>query len=46
MWMTRPRSRCGELGAPLTRPGVNSPYRDRTVEENLDLFKRMRDGSS
>ena len=28
----------------LTKPGVNSPYRDRTVEENLDLFKRMRDG--
>ena len=28
----------------LTKPGVNSPYRDRSVEENLDLFKRMRDG--
>lgn len=26
------------------RPGTNSPYRDRTVKENLDLFKRMRDG--
>lgn len=26
------------------KPGVNSPYRDRSVEENLDLFKRMRDG--
>lgn len=26
------------------RPGVNSPYRDRTVEENLDLFRRMRAG--
>ncbi|MBO7741339.1 MAG: glutamine--tRNA ligase/YqeY domain fusion protein, partial [Victivallales bacterium] len=25
-------------------PGVNSPYRDRTVEENLDLFQRMRNG--
>ncbi len=25
-------------------PGRNSPYRDRTVEENLDLFKRMRAG--
>ncbi len=24
--------------------GKNSPYRDRSVEENLDLFKRMRDG--
>jgi len=28
----------------LTRPGVNSPYRDRSVEENLDLFRRMRAG--
>lgn len=28
----------------LTEPGVESPYRDRPVEENLDLFKRMRDG--
>jgi glutaminyl-tRNA synthetase len=28
----------------LTEPGQNSPYRDRSVEENLDLFRRMRDG--
>jgi glutaminyl-tRNA synthetase len=28
----------------LTAPGVNSPYRDRTVEENLDLFERMKAG--
>lgn len=28
----------------LTTPGQNSPYRNRTVEENLDLFKRMRAG--
>ena len=28
----------------LTKPGVNSPYRDRSVEENLDLFRRMKDG--
>ncbi len=28
----------------LTQPGIPSPYRDRTVEENLDLFRRMRDG--
>src|ERR1700755_1641071 len=26
----------------LTEPGQNSPYRGRTVEENLDLFARMR----
>lgn len=25
-------------------PGVNSPFRDRTVEENLDLFERMKNG--
>ncbi|MBF0481802.1 MAG: glutamine--tRNA ligase/YqeY domain fusion protein [Desulfovibrionaceae bacterium] len=28
----------------LTKPGRNSPYRDRSVEENLDLFTRMRAG--
>jgi len=28
----------------LTEPGKNSPYRDRSIEENLDLFTRMRDG--
>ncbi len=28
----------------LTEPGVNSPYRNRTVEENLDLLARMRAG--
>ncbi|AKN29661.1 glutamate--tRNA ligase [Clostridium carboxidivorans P7] len=28
----------------LTKPGVESPYRNRTVEENLDLFERMRSG--
>jgi glutaminyl-tRNA synthetase len=28
----------------LTEPGQNSPYRDRTVEENLALFERMRAG--
>lgn len=28
----------------LTQPGRNSPYRDRSVEENLDLFARMRAG--
>ncbi|NDV12893.1 glutamine--tRNA ligase/YqeY domain fusion protein [Crenobacter caeni] len=28
----------------LTEPGRESPYRSRTVEENLDLFMRMRDG--
>lgn len=28
----------------LTEPGKNSPYRDRTPEENLDLFTRMKNG--
>ena len=28
----------------LTQPGTNSPYRDRSVAENLDLFRRMRGG--
>src|ERR1700736_2508633 len=28
----------------LTEPGQDSPFRDRTVEENLDLFRRMRAG--
>ncbi len=28
----------------LTEPGRNSPHRDRSVEENLDLFRRMRKG--
>ena len=28
----------------LTEPGRNSPYRDRPIEENLDLFARMRGG--
>ncbi len=33
-----------EYRGTLTEPGKNSPYRDRSVEENLDLFERMRNG--
>jgi len=33
-----------EYRGTLTQPGWDSPYRDRTVEENLDLFQRMRAG--
>jgi glutaminyl-tRNA synthetase len=33
-----------EYRGSLTRPGKDSPYRDRTVDENMDLFRRMRDG--
>ncbi len=32
-----------QKGTP-TQPGVNSPYRDRPIEENLDLFERMNKG--
>ncbi|WP_455142778.1 glutamine--tRNA ligase/YqeY domain fusion protein, partial [Candidatus Hodarchaeum mangrovi] len=28
----------------LTEPGIESPYRNRSIEENLNLFKRMKDG--
>ena len=33
-----------EYRGSFTRPGKDSPHRDRSVEENLDLFKRMRGG--
>ena len=33
-----------EYRGTLTEPGRNSPFRDRTIEENLDLFRRMREG--
>ncbi len=33
-----------EYRGTLTEPGRNSPYRDRSVEENLDLFARMKNG--
>lgn len=33
-----------EYRGSLTEPGRNSPWRDRSVEENLDLFRRMRAG--
>jgi glutaminyl-tRNA synthetase len=33
----------GHRGTP-TKPGTNSPYRDRSPGENLELFQRMRDG--
>jgi glutaminyl-tRNA synthetase len=32
-----------QKGTPTT-PGTNSPYRDRSIEENLDLFARMKNG--
>src|SRR3989441_3395894 len=33
-----------QLRGTLTEPGKESPYRNRSVEENLDLFRRMRGG--
>jgi len=33
-----------EYRGTLTEPGKESPYRNRTVEENLDLFERMKNG--
>ena len=34
-----------EYRGTLTEPGKNSPYRDRSIEENLELFTKMRDGA-
>ncbi len=39
-----PVDKLREQRGTVTRPGVESPYRDRSVEENLDLFARMRAG--
>ena len=33
-----------EYRGTLTEPGQNSPYRERSMEENLDLFERMKNG--
>ena len=33
-----------EYRGTLTEPGKDSPYRNRSIEENLDLFERMRKG--
>jgi glutaminyl-tRNA synthetase len=33
-----------EYRGTLTSPGRNSPFRDRSIDENLDMFRRMRDG--
>src|ERR1700738_2831447 len=40
---TRPEQMRSQRGT-LTEPGQNSPFRYRSVEENLDLFRRMRAG--
>ena len=38
------RDEMREYRGTLTEPGKNSPWRDRSVEENLDLFERMKNG--
>jgi glutaminyl-tRNA synthetase len=37
-------SQIREYRGTLTKPGKDSPYRNRSVEENVDLFRRMKDG--
>jgi glutaminyl-tRNA synthetase len=39
-----PADQITEYRGNLTQPGKNSPYRDRPIEENLDLFQRMKAG--
>jgi len=39
-----PADQITEYRGTLTKPGKNSPYRDRSIEENLDLFQRMKAG--
>lgn len=39
-----PPEKIREYRGTLTQPGTDSPYRDRSVEENLDLFRQMRAG--
>ncbi|MHB8094730.1 MAG: glutamine--tRNA ligase/YqeY domain fusion protein [Candidatus Aminicenantales bacterium] len=39
-----PVDKLRELRGTINRPGTASPWRDRLVEENLDLFRRMRNG--
>ena len=41
---TRTARRSPHSAADTATPGIESPYRDRPVEENLDLFRRMRAG--
>ena len=40
----QPQEKIGEQRGIPTRPGTESPYRNRPVEENLNLFERMRKG--
>ena len=44
MSTTSRRRKSASARGTLTEPGKNCPFRDRTVEENLDLFRRMKAG--
>ena len=44
MSTTSRRKKSASSRGTLTEPGKNSPFRDRAVEENLDLFRRMKAG--
>ena len=44
MWMILSPDQIREYRGTLTEPGKDSPFRSRSVEENLDLFDRMRKG--
>ena len=44
MSTTSRRRKSGPTRGTLTEPGQNSPFRERSVEENLDLFRRMKAG--
>ena len=44
MSTTSRRRKSASTRGTLTEPGQNSPFRDRSVEENLDLFRRMKAG--
>ena len=44
MWTIRTPEEVSANRGTLTTPGKNSPYRDRDVEENMDLLERMKNG--
>ncbi|WP_423820291.1 glutamine--tRNA ligase/YqeY domain fusion protein [Salinimicrobium sp. TIG7-5_MAKvit] len=43
---SQPSEAIAEQKGTPTQPGKNSPYRDRSVEENLELFQKMKDGET
>ena len=43
---SQPSEAIAEQKGTPTQPGKNSPYRDRSIEENLELFQKMKDGET